>query len=102
MALLTRNQNNFSMAIIPASMIVGTIASPSLSWSEERNAVQTYEAVARLHFESRPSSQIDSDQSEDYEFTAIPLIQSRVVKVKFRHTGQLPPMSLHDEVLEDE
>lgn len=99
MPSVARHNYSFSRTIIPASVIVSTIASPS--WSAERNAVHAYEGIAKFHYQSRPSLHADGDHDGEFEFTALPLVKSRVVQMKFRHIGQLPPMRMQDEIIED-
>jgi len=81
------------------------MVAPAVSdtWSHERIQVMQHEAVAKLHYESRVSAQVDAEASDEYQFEAIPLVATQIVRVRFRDVGQLPPPSyFKDEpVLED-
>jgi hypothetical protein len=92
---------------LPPLFLFATSAmvAPAVSdtWSHERIQVMQHEAVAKLHYQSRVSSQAEDDPSEKYEFEAIPLVAAQTVRVRFRDIGQLPPPSyFKDEpVLDD-
>jgi hypothetical protein len=70
------------------------------AWSNERVQTLQNEAVARFHYESRVSAQIDNVKSNEFEFEAIPLVAAQMVRVRFRDIGPLPPMDLEDEICE--
>jgi len=71
------------------------------SWSTERIQALKHEVVAKFQFESRISANVDDGTNDEYEFEAIPLVPTQVVRVRFRDIGQLPPMDLEDEVGRD-
>lgn len=87
---------------LPLRVLFATSAmvAPAVSntWSHERIQVMQHEAVAKLHYQSRVSSQAEDGPSEKYEFEAIPLVPVQTVRVRFRDIGQLPPMNLEDEI----
>ena len=92
---------------LPRRMLFAATALAGLpgtnTWSAERTHILQQEVVARFHYESRVSAQVDDGGSDEYEFEAMPLVAVEVVRVRFRDIGQLPPPSyFKDEpVLDD-
>ncbi len=92
---------------IPAVLLLGTssaLGSPSIAqtWSHERTAIVTGEALARCHSSNLPSIQAQCNRDEVAEFSALPLVAVQTIRVRFRDVGMLPPMSLEDEIDVDE
>lgn len=71
---------------------------PLNNWSPERRQTFQHEAVARAYLTNRPSVQAEYDADEAIEFSPLPLVAVRTVRVRYRDIGALPPMSLEDEV----
>lgn len=85
----------FLLACAPTAVAAG--ATLGVPWSSERVLVMQQEAVARLHYGSSVSAQARDAGVDEHEFRSIPLVPTRTVRVRFRHVGPLPPMSLEDE-----
>ncbi len=87
---------------IPPFLMAATSAfvnfSAASAWSNERATVFSHEAVARWHASNRPSIQAAHDEDDVAEFTALPMVTVRTVRVRYRDAGMLPPMNLEDEV----
>lgn len=87
---------------LPKRFLLASSATVSLNdaeaWSPERMQLLNHHAIARLHFEQRPSAQVADDGADEYEFEAMKLVPTEIVRVRFRDVGPLPPMDLEDEV----